>query len=433
MSRKEKYIYYAIALAVTALFAVTIICILTDRKNEIRLEIESELPSRKEQKEEIPMIRVLIKTNGFRHIAHPKAGFQASGGLVVTAGTVSKETAPSEELYIGPDDEMFANGNIRIRPKISGDKVLVTSLKRGCGIPSYRGSFELVSTAEGLVLINELPMEEYLYAVVPSEMPASYEMEALKAQAVCARSYAHCQMESQSYPEYQAHVDDSTSFQVYGNSGEKESAIQAVDETRGERLWYGNRVITAYYYSTSCGKSTDIGAWGTTSDEHNQYLQSVDICDDEGHFYESELPWYRWSASIPEKMLSDLIGLNTGVDIGMLQKIRITKQGAGGVVVQIVAEGTKGSVTVETENKIRRALGGGGYQIEKQDGTRVNSTTLLPSAFFTIEKNGESYLLRGGGFGHGIGMSQNGANEMAKAGKSYQEILRLFYRGVSIE
>ena len=128
-----------------------------------------------------------------------------------------------------------------------------------------------------------------------------------------------------------------------------------------------------------------------------------------------------------------LIELNTGKDIGKLQKVEVTKTGAGGVALQICATGDKGSVKVDTENKIRRALGGDGYEIMKGDGTVVASQTLLPSAFITIQKNGDTYVIQGGGYGHGIGMSQNGANEMAKKGKNYIEILTLFFQGVSVD
>ena len=98
------------------------------------------------------------------------------------------------------------------------------------------------------------------------------------------------------------------------------------------------------------------------------------------------------------------------------------------MALQIVASGSKENVTVETENKIRSALGGSGYEIEKQDGTIVKSTKLLPSA-----KTGGNYIIKGGGYGHGIGMSQNGANEMAKAGKTYDEILQFFYPGTEVK
>ena len=166
--------------------------------------------------------------------------------------------------------------------------------------------------------------------------------------------------------------------------------------------------------------------------DQNSYLQSLELRDDDGD-YEKDLSWYRWEADIPEETLSNLIGLNTGVDIGSLQSLEITGTGPGGVVTQICASGDLGQVTVDTENKIRRALGGSGYTITKQDGEMVDSSALLPSAFFTIEYIDGTYVIKGGGYGHGIGMSQNGANEMAKKGMNYQEILTTFYTGVTVE
>lgn len=102
------------------------------------------------------------------------------------------------------------------------------------------------------------------------------------------------------------------------------------------------------------------------------------------------------------------------------------------MALQICATGDAGSVTVDTENKIRRALGGSGYEIVNQAGTAAASTALLPSAFFTIRREGDVFIISGGGFGHGIGMSQNGANEMAKKGKNYIDILTMFFREVSV-
>ena len=98
-------------------------------------------------------------------------------------------------------------------------------------------------------MINELLLEEYLYAVVPSEMPASYPLEALKAQAVCARTYAYARILHAGLPEYGAHVDDSTAFQVYNNILENAQTTKAVRETKGELLWYGQELADTYYYS----------------------------------------------------------------------------------------------------------------------------------------------------------------------------------------
>ena len=157
----------------------------------------------------------------------------------------------------------------------------------------------------------------------------------------------------------------------------------------------------------------------------------MEVKDQDGD-YEKDLPWYRWEARIPVQTLSNLAGLNLGQDLGVLTNVEISETGPGGVALKVTFTGEKGSASVETENKIRRVFGGSGYEIMKQDGTVTESQPLLPSAFFTIEKSGDVFVLHGGGYGHGIGMSQNGANEMAKKGKNYQEILTLFYQGAEI-
>ena len=418
MKRRPQGIYICLAVVMAALLSTIMIHMLCEKKVQKQSQVESNLPTGDYLPDaECPLIRVVIKTNGFQGIAHPKVEVSVQG----------------EMILITPDDPRFQTGTICIEPKDSSDRITINSLSRGYGTPSYRGKLELFSTAEGIVIVNELPLEEYLYAVVPSEMPTSYEAEALKCQAVCARSYAHCQMLAFAYPQYSAHVDDSVSYQVYGNSKEQETTIRAVQETAGQRLWHQSQVVKTYDYSTSCGHSTSIEAWGSTLTEANQYLRGVSICNEEGKFYEENLPWYRWKVVVPEQTMSNLIELNTGKEIGKLQNISITKQGVGGVVLQIVATGSKGNVTVDTENKIRSALGGSGYEITKHDGTIVKSTKLLPSAFFTIAKTGGNYIIEGGGYGHGIGMSQNGANEMAKAGKNYNEILQFFYPGTEVK
>lgn len=449
MKGRAQRIYISLTIMVVALINAVAIHILLEKKVQKQSQVESNLPTGDYLPDaECPLIRVVIKTNGFGQITHSKVETSAQSGLNISyriqdeqAGEDNSKTNGKCNTYVtgdtlftlAPDDPRFQSGTICIEPKNSADRITINSLTRGYGVPSYRGKLELFSTAEGIVIVNELPLEEYLYAVVPSEMSASYELEALKCQAVCARSYAHCQMLTFGYPEYSAHVDDSVSYQVYCNSKEQETTIKAVQETEGQRLWHQKEVVKTYYYSTSCGHSTSIEAWGSSLTDTNQYLKGVSICNEAGVAYEQELPWYRWQATISEKTMSNLIELNTGKEIGTLQNISVTKKGVGGVVLQIVATGTKGKVTVETENKIRFALGGSGYEITKQDGTIVKSTKLLPSAFFTIAKTGGNYIIKGGGYGHGIGMSQNGANEMAKEGKTYDEILQFFYPGTEVK
>ncbi|WP_242957743.1 SpoIID/LytB domain-containing protein [Lachnoclostridium sp. An118] len=376
-------------------------------------------------------IRVLLMTTGYSGEIHSEVRVSSDAGLRVSCGGESIEWNRADTYQILPDDARFQKGNIRVEPLEEGGQMRLESIERGCGTPSYAGTLELRAVSGGMAVINELPVETYLCGVVPSEMPASYELEALKAQAVCARSYAFRQMTSYGYPEYEAHVNDSTDFQVYNNSERQENSTRAVAETEGQVVRYKGEIATTYYYSTSCGRTTSLEAWGTDPGDSGGYLQSVEVRGDSGD-YEKDLPWYRWTAQVPVQTLSALVSANTGVSVGTLSSVEVTKRGPGDVALQIVASGDAGSVTVDTENKIRGALGGSGYTITKNDGSTSQSTALLPSAFFTIEKSGDTFVISGGGFGHGIGMSQNGANEMAKQGADYREILQMFYKDVEI-
>lgn len=439
-NRHRKSIYLCTCILCSAFLVVLAAHWLPDQASglKIRLGVEKENSEGKgfdklqeEAKPDIkdnPDIRVLLMTDGYRDIVHSEVSLSAESGYTLTYGNETEEHG-SEAVTIRPDDVRFQQGNIQIQAKEGS--VTLESLTRGCGTPEYDGIIELRTTAEGIVIINQLPVESYLCRVVPSEMPSDYELEALKAQAVCARSFAFRQMESYAYPEYEAHVNDSTDFQVYGNSKPQEASTKAVAETGGETVQYGGNIVTTYYYSTSCGNTTSVEAWGTQPSDSNAYLKSVEVAGKDGD-YEKELPWYKWKAEAPVQTVEESISRFTGKDIGTLHTVEVTGRGPGDVAIQITATGDKGSVTVETENKIRTALAGD-YEIERQDGSKSKCSKLLPSAFITIEKSGNTFVISGGGFGHGIGMSQNGANQMAKQGKNYREILKLFYQGVTIE
>lgn len=418
---------YMMAVSILGIVIAFLLYTITKRENYTQRNLESKVTFAVNKKE-TSMIRVLIKTNGFKNEVHKSVEISAEGGLIVEDETGRAEYGENEHVVFGSNEKIKT-----IIPKISEDKMKIHSIERGYGTPSYRGTIVLYPSDKGIAIVNELPLEEYLCAVVPSEMPASYHMEALKAQAICARCYAYNQTRNISYPEYNAHVDDSVSFQVYNNSKEQERSTEAIMETEGQMLWYGDQVAMTYFYSTSSGESTSVEAWGTKLIDANQYLKGVTISDDNGDDYEENLAWYRWTAKVPKDTMEKLVEKNSEKDIGSLKSVEITKKGSGGVVLEIKISGTEDFVTVKTENKIRKVLGGDGYKIKKQDGKTVDSMKLLPSAFFDIEKSGDYFIINGGGYGHGIGMSQNGANELAKSGKSYKEILEFFYPGTKVE
>ena len=215
-------------------------------------------------------IRVIIKTSGFRDIFFNEAVFCADSGMIVETGEESYETAAGETVVFNPDTEDFNEGRIKLIPK-SGE-IQFQSVKRGIGTPSYGGTLEVSLYDEGIVVVNEVGIEDYLKKVVPSEMPSGFNLEALKCQAVCARSYAYTELSNNYYSAYGAHIDDSIQFQVYNNSPRAESTDTAVDETAGQVLSYNGEVVKTYYYSTSCGSTTDVTLWGNTTENYPYFV-----------------------------------------------------------------------------------------------------------------------------------------------------------------
>lgn len=382
-------------------------------------------------------IRVLIKDDDFQNSTHDVVSVSAPSGLCIQYGDIEEIIESDKEVVFDIEDDRFLESTILITTLEEEEKITITSLERAYGAPAYYGSIELFLTEEQLVIVNDVDLEEYLYGVLPSEMPASYETEALKAQAICARSYAYCHMYTYNYPEYCAHIDDSTSYQVYNNLEESEVCNQAIVETKGEKLTYNGEVITTYFFSTSCGYTTTVEAWGEIEETEEieetnyAYLQSVSVSDGTEDF-EAELTWYQWTITMAQETMVEVLQENLVME-GECVDINILETGDGGVVLELEIVGQEETKTIEGEYNIRQALGSSRYTIVKNDGSEVAGLELLPSAFFTIEYVDGNYIIQGGGLGHGIGLSQNGANEMAKAGYNYIEILKFFYTDVEVE
>ncbi len=149
--------------------------------------------------------------------------------------------------------------------------------------------------------------------------------------------------------------------------------------------------------------------------------------------YDSAYPMYRWETDIPASLMEQKV---TGV--GQVQNMEVTQRGPGGIAKEITVEGSQGSASIKSQSSIRSTLGDASLSIQKKDGSLMTGSATLPSAFISIEKRtsdeGEiTFHIYGGGFGHGAGMSQNGAQGMAKEGKTYQEILDFFYHGAQLQ
>ena len=399
-------------------------------------------------------IRVLLMDTGFKSVFH------ASTDLVLGSGAdleyenakgkmVGERLEAGTQLTVGPDSPYLEYGRMIITPD-EPEAITIRSIERSQGTPVYSGSLEIKGTPEGLVLVNDLFLEDYLTKVVPSEMPPSYEKEALKAQAVCARTYAYRQIQGNTYSQYGAHVDDSTNFQVYNNTSANDKSTQAVKETYGKMLFYEDKPIEAFYFSTSCGRTADAGVWGTDSGKY-PYLRAVEVKeggkslgkeDNDGFesyikredviAYDTSYPMFRWQTDLPADVASAQIS-----GAGQIQDMTVTDRGPGGIAGELTVTGTDGTVTIKGQSAIRSALGNPSLIITKKDGGTMTGSATLPSAFIAIEKRtGEdgslSFHIYGGGFGHGVGMSQNGAQGMAKTGKGYKQILDFFYHGTEL-
>lgn len=369
------------------------------------MEQETEPAKEEAEPRKEKTIRVVLMDSSYESYYHPSV-------TVLTQGERKTYTPQSDALLEGP----------LILPE-EEEGICVESLQRQEGAPVYQGTLEIHKREQGLVLVNELPLEEYLKAVVPSEMPSTYEKEALMAQAVCARTYACKQMEEGRMKEYGGDVDDSVNFQVYGNIASRESTAQAVELTRGKVLCQDGMLIQAYYFSTSPGVTSTDEVWGAT--EAASYLKSVTCA------FDQESPWSTWQVSIPWDVLKERAKNWLGEDA--LKTLEITRKNQSGAVTGLRIAGENQEHTLQEEYSIREFLSPKGISLTQKNGNTEEGGNLLPSAYFTMDVVPDAEVrIQGKGYGHGVGMSQNAANEMALEGYSYEEILRYFFNNVEI-
>ncbi len=463
------------------------------------------------REEAMESIRVLIKTSDFSGLLHEQVILTADTSFTIQYGTYDNRQAEQhmagEEIVIDKSSTYFSGDRVEIIPDVLTGKVSLKSVNRSQGVPGYRGKMELLLTEEGIAVINEVALEEYLYCVVPSEMPASYPDEALQAQAVCARTYAYGHMQNAGYPQYGAHVDDSTAYQVYNNILEQESTTTAVKETYGQLLFTAEGgLASTYYYSTSCGVGTDANVWKTDAAKQITYLRGkainketmealqkaageaseqtgeagnemevlldkAELLKDEAAFaefitttngddFEVAESWYRWSYTVHElnveRMLevlqkryqanSKLILTLQGeeyvsepiAEFTKINKLYIAKRGSGGVADELILETDGNTYKVISEYNIRAVLNDGSTKVLRQDGSEASAPNLLPSAYFILapvmeQDTVSAYTLTGGGYGHGVGMSQNAARSMANCGYTAEQILTFFYEGCLVQ
>jgi len=354
----------------------------------------------------------------------------------------------------------------------------------------YRGCLRFAVNGTVMTAVNVVDLEEYLYGVIPAEMPASYGEEALKAQTLAARTYAMTKLNAHKSSGYE--LCDTINCQVYkGYSGENSKTNAIVDETEGEIICYNGTPIEAVFSASTGGYTENSeNVWNSVV----PYLRAVPEIGEYGN--------NTWTKTLTLSQLDSLLSAK-GENIGSAQDIVITKISTGGRVQEMKIVGTSGSVTLTKEN-IRTYFSGacgslpskmftingkggdpssGSRSVQRQ-ATKSSSTGSLTSSAATngitaktegtlsamngknlkldglsVSENTNSnqntpvistgdyqiydvnistvengtFVFEGSGNGHGVGLSQNGAQGMAQQGYSYEEIIKHYYTGVTIE
>ncbi|MBN1308751.1 MAG: SpoIID/LytB domain-containing protein [Chitinispirillaceae bacterium] len=295
------------------------------------------------------------------------------------------------------------------------------------GDTTYRGALIIVPGKPGtFILVNYLDIEEYLRGVVPIEMGkrSREEIEALKAQAVAARTYAYRRIIEHSAAPFD--MVATTEDQMYGGvDAEYRTSDMAIRSTADLIMVWGDSIIHAYYHSTCGGTTADVNeAWGKPQ---RPYLRSITDRDESGKAFCRNSAYFTWEEKWPWKQFS-------GIVLRSLQKLFPRTQFKGVVTDLLVEERFScGRVkrVVITGSGWAQECGGDRVRFILRRGTAGNPI-LRSSNFVVVSPNRNTVILSGRGYGHGVGMCQMGAVGRAQAGQNFITILKSYYNGVSI-
>ena len=315
--------------------------------------------------------------------------------IILSAQTIQSDSGTAETIKILIVDETLGTPEKDEALEKISDKMNGELLLNGV---HYPGDIEIWKGQNGLYVVTELPLEEYVKDVVISEVGTKWETEALKAQAVISRTYALYQKNSNGKAIY--HLTSSVLHQVYKGNGSKPEVSSAVEKTKGEVLIYNGKPIEALYHSTSSGK-TELP--GEVFGKNYPYLKSVEA-------FSNRSPYWIWERKIPVSEIENSLKL-TGI-----KEIRVKSYTSTGRVKEI-------SVIVEM----------GEHVYKSNDFRKLLGWQRLPSTDFNMSRDNGSIIFEGKGYGHGVGLCQWSALEMAKKGKTYKKILSYFYPGAEIK
>lgn len=322
---------------------------------------------------------------------------------------------------------------------------------------NYRGSFELNNAGDKVTVINVVNTEDYLASVLGKEMSSSWPIEALKAQAVCARNYAITNLNKHS--SYGFDLCATQDCQVYGGmASEADRTRQAVAETQGVLVKYQGRVVPLFYFSCD---------GGYTENSENVWVSAEGYLRGKKDIYENPkyATYYNWSQSYTKEEIENILETKK-MSVGELLDIRIDRLSENNGVIELTFVGTEGEKRVtKTQTRTVLSLKSQTYTIEKHaaqptvseeteqvtqwvlsaDGVvsvnnpvyALTSGGIMPIHYETVTKETEaqgyeSYTFNGHGWGHLVGMSQWGAYSMAKEGFSYKDILNFYFTDIVI-
>ena len=391
----------------------------------------------------------------------------AYGAQIVTPSSTGVVVSVTDTDTVLFEFDCSGLRSLGVRPRsVSGEKTVTW-------FSGYRyyGGFEYQRTTGGYIsVINVLDIEDYVKCVIAAEMSNDWPLEALKAQTVCARTYAAAQTRHRSAGFDVCSTVDCQAYKGAALSNERSDA--AAEETRGVYLYYNGELVTnAVYYSCNGGASESCkNVWGSEV----PYLQGkLDP-------YEASVAWrfsrYYWSFTATGDELREVLKSEANTDIGQVQNVYVSEYSDTGNVIAVTYEGTRGSYTARRE-KCRTLLNGvydhinvrsmrytvtggdastyyvndaqssvtgtGGLYVIDGDGTVTpnnagakNTYVITSGGVQSLERKSantsNTFTFSGSGWGHNVGMSQWGAFAMAEQGYTYRDILNFYYTGITL-
>lgn len=269
----------------------------------------------------------------------------------------------------------------------------------------YPGTLDILKNGDGLVVVNELPLEEYVAGALKAETWDTWPLEMLKAQAIVARTYAAYHRQLNAAKPF--HIVASTANQQYvGRVAETSPAWQAVRETEGQILLWEQRLFPAFYHTDSGGHTEEPRL--VFAARNMPALRAV------RSEFSGGSPYFAWNLNIPVPQLSETLR-RAGVSVGTVVRLEVLERSRSLRVLRLAVHGTRGTATLPGA-EFRRILG---YDT-------------LKSTLFAVAVDGRYARFAGRGYGHGVGMDQWGAKAMAEQGYSAAQILEYFYPGAAL-